>query len=453
MMRVLPAGGSGLHKSFLSNHLVTAGKKALEGQQTRPRPRVLAAAGGLSLPDGPPGDGRKVRWCAIGAAELALCTVGLVPMLRDGEPGISWQCVEATSAEDCIQLASRREIDIVSLDALLSARAAVVAGMAAVASEDGGDHVSGDYYAVAVVKRSFCEQRQDDGLALADLRRGRSCHGDYNDTAGWLVPLALLSEAGLLPTVSRGAETKDVRSMAGYFSRTCAPNAMGSPLLCSGCEGDCRPAPGGLFSQDDGALECLKGPEGGDVAFVRSTSALKRASQDLQLLCGNRTCADLDQSARCGLAYIPSRAVMLATALQSDAATSARIVDALVALPKHEAFALHFGPGANRKSLLLHRSTTSLKRVAGSTEEYLQDAVRLYAGVARAQGPAGAPVLSPRSFPKAPSRSVALFFLLFTAIAGGIGGTWWALAYLHRRHRHGLNRHAYAYTKEMMDDF
>lgn len=69
--------------------------------------------------------------------------------------------------------------------------------------------------------------------SLADLRGKRSCHGGYNSTHGWDIPIGLLLATLTMTPDCRG----ELRSVSKFFEQSCAPGKHTHTHNCSHTHG------------------------------------------------------------------------------------------------------------------------------------------------------------------------------------------------------------------------
>eukprot|EP00850_Spirogloea_muscicola_P022247 SM000284S10667 [mRNA] locus=s284:39863:42803:- [translate_table: standard] len=420
-----------------------------------------AAAANVSQPFHP-------RWCASSAAEFSKCQADLVPLLNslnapnDSGDALRWACVEGRSADDCAALIAGGDAEVTGLDALAAVRGAHEHGLVPLAAEGGSPSTT----AVAIVRATACEGRHP--LSPGRLRGLASCHADYGSAAGWTMPLGRLAASSELPVAAREPGVPDdVESAAAFFGTVCAPG--GPPALCTGCGGDCRSAPAGRFSDDDGAMDCLMN-RGGEVAFVSSSAPTNYAR-------GGRLAQQWATLAAADLRFgtLPERVVMTRATLGKS--NTALLRANLKQLSRYLGIDQHgFGPAANPSSLLFSRrsqsaeffltlflrhggnpSTTSLEPVHGTTDAYLLDAIRAYYDFA---------VFAPVSVNTTDSGGLIVpastrhhsfwpltVLLIGLALAGGGFTAYAGYFYLQRLQRHGVHKQAYAFTRDFtMDD-
>ncbi|XP_075404016.1 lactotransferrin [Tenrec ecaudatus] len=252
-------------------------------------------------------------WCAVGTEELRKCT-----KWRQQSRG-KVSCAMASTAEDCITLVMKGTADALSLDggqiytAGKCGLVPVLAENSRSQSNSGPDCVNRPtegYFAVAVVRKA------DASLTWNSLKGKKSCHTAVGRTAGWNIPMGLLSN-------QTGSCKFD-----SFFSQSCAPGADPSSNLCALCIGDemgqnkCSTNRKERYFGYNGAFRCLA--EGsGDVAFVRDTTVLENTDgksseawakdlklEDFELLCLDGTRKSVSEARSCHLSVAPSHAVV-----------------------------------------------------------------------------------------------------------------------------------------------
>ncbi|XP_054983193.1 melanotransferrin isoform X2 [Sorex araneus] len=262
----------------------------------------------------------EVRWCTTSEAEQQKCSDMSQAFLEAGlEPPL--ECVQATSADHCVQLIAAEEADAITLDGGAIYEAGKEHGLKPVVGEVYDQEVGTSYYAVAVVKRGS-------NLTLSTLKGARSCHTGINRTVGWNVPVGFLVDSGHLSVM--GCDV--LKAVSEYFGGSCVPGAGESVYagsLCRLCRGDaagegvCAPSPRERYYDYSGAFRCLA--EGaGDVAFVKHSTVLENTdgktlpswgqellSQDFELLCRDGSRAEVTEWRRCHLARVPAHAVVV----------------------------------------------------------------------------------------------------------------------------------------------
>ncbi|XP_077207054.1 serotransferrin [Paroedura picta] len=259
--------------------------------------------------------GNKVRWCTVGRDEKTKCDTWSVVS------GGAIECAVADSPEDAIVKIAKGEADAVSLDGGL-VFVAGKCGLVPIAREittdadieacrTEGAQVHGAYYAVAVVKKS------DRDITWKNLRGKKSCHTARGRTAGWNIPVGLLSHEFGFSDVDH------------FFSEGCAPGSPADSPLCNLCVGSgttpavqkCAANSQELYYGYTGAFRCLV--EKGQVAFVKHTTPMENTdgnnqaewarnlkSEDFELLCRNGERRPLSSFRTCNLGSAPPHGVV-----------------------------------------------------------------------------------------------------------------------------------------------
>ncbi|KAG9494511.1 hypothetical protein GDO78_002041 [Eleutherodactylus coqui] len=257
-----------------------------------------------------------VRWCTQSKQEMIKCD-GWTPV-----SGGAIECMQASSAEECILQVLKGEADAVTLDGgylYTAGQCGLVPVMGEYYNQDdlkpcrtSGSKTQGTYYAVAVVKKS------NKDISWNNLKGKMSCHTALGRTAGWNVPVGL---------INKNNNNCDIGS---YFSKSCAPGSDINSTFCQLCIGDpqkpltdtkCSPSDAEAYYGYSGAFRCLV--ERGDVAFVKHTTvfentdgksptewAKKLKSSDFELLCLNGSRASVSDYKTCNLAEVPAHAVI-----------------------------------------------------------------------------------------------------------------------------------------------
>lgn len=290
-------------------------------------------------------------------------------------------CKRRASKQECLELVSKRQADLVSVDLsdLHETPQSILQQLEAVGVSQGFVD-----YAVAVV-------RADSGIKfLYQLGGRRSCHASFGDTASWLTPISVLTERSLLDRQS----CNKADQMAEYFGGSCVPGAAdlrvnqyrsGSERLCALCRGDtfglhqCERSNSERYHGQSGAIRCLV--EGtGEVAFVTlsdlaatvtgkiSDNWAKKAPlaldpRNFRLVCRSGSSMLLNDYERCHLARLPGK-ILVSNKFTSkeDRITSRRLLSWLVdefSIEHREMFEL-FGPYQNESHLLFHDSTNRI---------------------------------------------------------------------------------------------
>lgn len=290
-------------------------------------------------------------------------------------------CKRRANKQECLELVSKRQADLVSVDLsdLHEAPQSILQQLEAVGVAQGFTD-----YAVAVV-------RADSGIKfLYQLGGRRSCHASFGDTASWLAPTSVLTERSLLDRQN----CNKADQMAEYFGGSCVPGAAdlrvnqyrsGSERLCALCRGDtfglhqCERSSSERYQGQSGAIRCLV--EGtGEVAFVSlsglastvdgrsqeswaKNSPLALDSRNFRLVCRSGPSMLLNDYERCNLARLPGK-ILVSNKFTSkeDRLTSRRLLIWLIdkfSIEHREMFDL-YGPYQNESNLLFDDSTTRI---------------------------------------------------------------------------------------------
>ncbi|XP_075719776.1 melanotransferrin [Rhinoderma darwinii] len=265
---------------------------------------------------------KSVRWCSISSEEVWKCA-DMAAAFKNKTLNPSIQCVSAVNHEDCMRLIQQKEVDAVTLNGRDIYTAGKTYGLVPAAAESySEDDVSDNYYAVAVVKKM-----PQDSFTFHDLKGRKSCHTGYMRSAGWNIPVGLLTTNGLI----RPEGCNIAKAVSDFFSESCVPGANQKQFpskLCQLCKGDgsgqnkCVNNTKEQYYGYSGAFRCLN--EKGDVAFVKHSTVFENSdgnsteewakdlkSSDFQLLCPNGARAEVTQYADCNWAQVPARAVMV----------------------------------------------------------------------------------------------------------------------------------------------
>ncbi|XP_076359104.1 LOW QUALITY PROTEIN: transferrin-like [Tachypleus tridentatus] len=224
------------------------------------------------------------------------------------------QCVEGRDKLGCMSIILDGKADLVNI----GPEEIYVGGrhfnLVPIAMEATGYEVPYKYRATAVVKKDLRLTN------LADLRSKRSCHGSFNDVAGWHVPVSALSMKKILTPDC----WSDLHSMESFFMKSCIGGSWSPdpaleerlkqrhPQLCNGCgkETSCLDK---RYSGHEGALHCLVS-SGNDIAFttVEATEKFfknrKTLANKYEYLCLNSTTDQILNTNPCYWARIPSNA-------------------------------------------------------------------------------------------------------------------------------------------------
>ncbi|XP_075058342.1 melanotransferrin isoform X2 [Mixophyes fleayi] len=265
---------------------------------------------------------KSFRWCSISTEEVWKCADMAVAFYNKTLfPSI--QCVSAGSHEECMKLIQQKQVDAVTLDGGDIFTAGKTYGLVPAAAESYSESDSSDnYYSVALVHKNPL-----DAFTFNELKGRKSCHTGYMRTAGWNIPVGVLTRKGLI----RPDGCNIAKGVSDFFSASCVPGANGKEFpskLCQLCKGDgsgkykCENNSNEEYYGYSGAFRCLV--EGGEVAFVKHTTvfensdgnntaewAKKLISSDFQLLCPNGARAEVIQYRDCNWGQVPAHAVMV----------------------------------------------------------------------------------------------------------------------------------------------
>ncbi|XP_056419183.1 melanotransferrin [Hyla sarda] len=264
---------------------------------------------------------KPLRWCTLSTEEIWKCG-DMAIAFKNQSLNPSIQCVSANNQEDCMRMIQQKEVDAVTLDGGDIYTAGKTYGLVPAAAESYPDIAPDNYYAVAVVKKS-----PQDSFTFHELKGRKSCHTGYMRSAGWNIPIGLLTKRGLI----RPEGCNIVKAVGDFFSESCVPGANQKEFpskLCQLCNGDgkgnnkCESSDKEQYYGYSGAFRCLI--ERGDVAFVKHSTVFENCdgnntnewtkkckSSDFQLLCPNGARAEVTQYADCNWAQVPAHAVMV----------------------------------------------------------------------------------------------------------------------------------------------
>lgn len=316
---------------------------------------------------------------------LEACTAAL-SRANNASLGVAFSCVAGGSAPACAELVAAGGAELTKFgpsDVYLAHRDH---GLEPLVAEFYGGDAGNEYYAVAVVKKEFCDASD---VTLASLQGKRSCHTGYRRSAGWTMPLGFLVQAGVVPPQnSDPGVNADAETVAAFFSSVCAPRvtddgprAGGNPYdkLCTACGGDCTE--GSPYFDYAGTLRGVM--EGAcDVAFTKHDVPGTVASDGtepapwattgadgLRLVCPAGGCAPVADFKRCNLAAIPAQAIVGAVTLQRTE-VGAAVKAALVAAGADPEFISAGAALGDVPSFLFTPATRRLDPVDGSFLDY-----------------------------------------------------------------------------------
>lgn len=185
-----------------------------------------------------------------------------------------FDCVQERSIDSCFKTIRDNAADVIAVDAAYVERAKQKYNLRPIIAEKYNSSTDGSYYVVAAVRKGTTIQ------SLNDLKGAKGCFARYSGV-GYNAVLSVLLEKGFI----QGNECPRVAALANFFGASCLPgvvddNGIATDVkekVCSLCSGDgkvkCSDNVGGNRG-DFGALKCVTGANGGDVAFVRQDALL-----------------------------------------------------------------------------------------------------------------------------------------------------------------------------------
>jgi len=347
------------------------------------------------------------RICTVSADEQAFCNQA-VTLMNSKATGVTYSCVQKASPSECLTAIQNGEADMFSADGPDTYRGMVDHNLKAVMGEDyglAGGGFGADYYAVAIVKKEFCDNTNGGNPTFRDLKGKKACSTGYRRGAGFTSPVGFLVNSGLAE-IKRDLDNvqDDAETFAGFFSGgVCAARTSGNgPMtgadgrgmkwdpLCSACKGDCsNDITREPYYDYTGALRCVM--EGAaDVAFTKHTIATDYAKDgstpqdwstlnqaDLRLLCPRGGCVPVTQAFQCHVATAPAHAVLVRT----DYRFRNQLQTSLAALSADADFrALVFDTAKNSENYIFKASTVQLRPINDDTRTFLGSALAVYQG-------------------------------------------------------------------------
>ncbi|XP_063264779.1 ovotransferrin-like [Prinia subflava] len=248
----------------------------------------------------------SIRWCTISSAEEKKCN-----NLKDHmqQENFAFSCLQKASYLDCIKAISNTEADAISLDGGQIFEAGLAPYKLKPIAAEVYEHSEGSttsYYAVAVVKKGT-------GFSIDELRGKTSCHTGLGRSAGWVIPIGILTHRGDIEWDGKDSGSIE-QAVANFFSASCVPGATTEPKLYRQCKGDAKTKMSrtGPYSGYSGAFHCLKDGKG-EVAFVKHTTVQENApaeKDEYELLCLDGTRQPVDNYKACHWARVPAHAVV-----------------------------------------------------------------------------------------------------------------------------------------------
>ncbi|XP_066454206.1 serotransferrin-like [Eleutherodactylus coqui] len=312
-----------------------------------------------------------IRWCTQSKEEKSKCDTWTIA----SEGAV--ECVEGSNAEECTAKILKGDADAVTLDGgyLYTAGACgLVPAMGEIYDAEeckqSGSTTPGTYYAVAIIKATDTSTRWD------DLSGKKTCHTAVGRTAGWNIPVGLLS--------------KKIGhcDMSTYFKESCAPGSDVNSNLCKLCAGDpsraldntkCSDNNRELYYGYTGAFRCLC--EKGEVAFVKHTTISEvmndnpdwlkgKTEHDFRLLCKDGTVKPVNEYENCHLAQVPAHAVVTVPGRKEVVVRVVEQQQNKFGKDTGEFFNM-FSSEGGRKDQLFKDSTQCLREVIGSINDFL----------------------------------------------------------------------------------
>ncbi|XP_069831743.1 saxiphilin-like [Dendropsophus ebraccatus] len=259
---------------------------------------------------------KEILWCTQRSDEKRKCDNW------SAVSGGAIKCTEPMFVQECLQKIMKGEVDAVALR-VEHMYTALVCGLAIAVEENHNKEKFnpctgypysgfGAAFAVALVKKA------DKDITWNNLKGKKSCHSAVGDTAGWIIPVSLISK-----------ETKNC-DIGSYFSESCAPGSAIDSNLCKLCVGDpqktdtrsrCSLNDTEAYYGNEGAVRCLV--EKGDVAFVTQKAAFENTdgknpapwakdlkSTDFELLCLDGSRAPVTDYRKCKLSNVFPRPIV-----------------------------------------------------------------------------------------------------------------------------------------------
>ncbi|KAJ7423215.1 Ovotransferrin [Pitangus sulphuratus] len=248
----------------------------------------------------------NIKWCTISSAEENKCNILRDHMQQDN---FALSCLQKATYLDCIKAISNNEADAISLDGGQVFEAGLAPYKLKPIAAEVYEHSEGSttsYYAVAVVKKGT-------DFTINELRGKTSCHTGLGRSAGWNIPIGILTHRGDIEWDGKDSGSIE-QAVANFFSASCVPGVTTEPKLYRQCKGDSKTKMSrtGPYSGYSGAFHCLK--EGkGEVAFVKHTTVQENApneKEEYELLCLDGTRQPVDNYKACHWARVPAHAVV-----------------------------------------------------------------------------------------------------------------------------------------------
>lgn len=371
------------------------GKKLRNQENTQAAAEENGMAQNLKTPE----RRKPAVFCARNPDEHNFCKK-VMRILNDQQEELWFSCYDGANDSSCLLALGAGKADWAVVDAADIAFGYSNLALRVVVAEEKGAGVGTNYFAVAVVKKEFCESVENGGpndTSLANLRGVNSCHTGYRKNAGWRMPVGLMISQRIMAVRDDepGVEN-DAESVAAFFNSSCAPRvANNGPKntpdgngelwtpLCERCKGSCDNRD--QYYDYSGALRCLIEGQG-EVAFVKHSTVLgelppfaaSSTQEDFRLLCGDKPgCHEVTEYPMCHLARVPSHGVIVA----SDTAVTqnSTLQNVLVTASRTDAFKeLVFSRDRNPYNHIFSKDAVGLSRFDGEPDEFLGNVGVIY---------------------------------------------------------------------------
>jgi melanoma-associated antigen p97 len=337
-------------------------RQAFEGIQELEANQAAAAAPApaqtpapVPVPPATPSKAGVYRICVpveAGNTEFSLQECNAAMALANDDD-VTFTCIAGGSAEGCMQLVRDGGAELTKFGPSYVYTANRNYGLEPIVAENYGGDVGNEYYAVAVVKKEMCTA----DVTLDSLKGKNACHTGYRKTAGWNMPVGYLVDSKVMSVEnSESGVNTDAESVAGFFSKVCAPRVTSDgpksdgtswEPLCTACGGDCTESSpyydyaGTIRGLNDGVCDVAFTKHDIAAQVVRDGSAPESwatlAQDDLRLLCPLGGCAAVTDFQRCNFAAVPSQAFVGSVDLQRTP-EGANVKAALVNAGKNSRF-------------------------------------------------------------------------------------------------------------------
>lgn len=305
-----------------------------------------------------------LRWCVISKYELEKCKQMNRSLSTNKEYSKKLQidCVQASSKQGCVYYMKTDVADVMKLDAPEIFKYSRMYQFQPIVTEvwdkdEKSVPIGTSYYAVAVALKHNSRKAFD----FVTMKGLKSCHVNYGDTAGWVTPVGLLNNKGLLHADQLRCDIP--YKVSEYFNESCVPN-IGKldkgGKLCKACKDGCTDS--GTYAGYKGALRCVKSGDG-NVAFVKHSSIkdFKFDEYDFEYLCRNGKRERPRKYRTCNLARIPADAVVINK--HRDKNFRERVWEALRVLQKSKDYDIFSSRNYNENNVLFKESTKCLAKI------------------------------------------------------------------------------------------